>query len=100
MKRFKQLTWKDNTTKQGKHIGIVYITADVDVLEIDYSVTNFKNFEGEIKPTNDDTDKFYFQIGGHYFDDEPEPVVVSSIEEAKLLAQQDFEKRVTELFFI
>jgi len=100
MKKFKPLTWRDNTTKQGKHLGIVYIASDVDVLEIYYSITNYKNFEGEIKPTDDDTNKFYFQIGGHYFDEEPEPVVVSSIEEAKLLAQQDFEKRVTELFFI
>lgn len=96
--QIKDLEWKDNLTEQGKRSGLVNLVADVSDLELSYLITNYKNFEGEIAPNETDAGKLYFQIS-NFDDDEILPVVVSSLDDAKFLAQYDLEKRVKKMFF-
>lgn len=86
----KKLIWRDNVTKHGKLIGMVEIISTVDNLTLFYSIRNYKEY-------NNIYDNKYWFFSGALGDEVC--IECDSIEEAKNIAQEHFEKKIMNYFF-
>lgn len=90
---FRKLKWHNSVTPSGKKDGLFGLVADNETLNLWYEISNDdpkdpKRFTNKQKWS----DKFIIIIGNktHY---------CKTLQEAKSLAQADFQKWVTKLFF-
>ncbi len=97
MMKTKQLEWRNQVNEENNPEGYFQIGSEVMVgggscYLVDFTIRNFKYWNGEITPN------FYYLWVKKGFANE-ECFEFNTVEEAKQKAQEEFKKRILELFF-